>query len=94
MEGCFKNFNMLVLLLLLNHFNHVQLSVTLWIAAHQAPLYCLGKSTGVGCPALLNMLVNRHQISLLCQWAFPSNFLELFMNLKRQFSIFFDRPSI
>ena len=52
------------------------------------PGHSLGKSTGVGCHALLNMLVNSHQISLLCQWSFPSNFVELLMNLKRQLSTF------
>ena len=39
----------------LSHFNHVQVCVTLWTVAHQAPLSMEfpGKNTGVGCHALL-----------------------------------------
>ena len=38
-----------------SHFSHVQLCVTPWIAAHQAPLSTgfSGRNTGVGCHALL-----------------------------------------
>ena len=37
---------------MLSHFSRVQLFVTLWTVAHQAPL-STGKNTGVGCCALL-----------------------------------------
>ena len=38
---------------MLSHFNHVQLLVTLWTVAHQAPWDSPGENTGVGCHALL-----------------------------------------
>ena len=39
----------------LSHFSHIQLFVTPWAVAHQAPLSMgfSGKNTGVGCHALL-----------------------------------------
>ena len=40
---------------MLSHFSHVQLFVTLWTVAHQAPLSMVfsSKNTGVGCHLLL-----------------------------------------
>ena len=48
----------MLLLLLLSRFSYVRLYVTLWTAAHQAPLSAgsLGKNTGVGCHFLLQPL--------------------------------------
>ena len=37
MQRCFRVSRFLMLLLLLSHFSRVQLCVTLWMAAHQAP---------------------------------------------------------
>ena len=55
----------------LSHFNHVQVCVTLWTVAHQAPLSMEfpGKNTGVGCHALLQGIfptqgLNPHPMSL------------------------------
>ena len=37
LDGIPDSMDMLLLLLLLSHFSHVQLCVTPWTAAHQAP---------------------------------------------------------
>ena len=44
---------------MVSHFSHVQLFVTLWTVAHQAPLSMgsPGKNTGVGCHALLQEII-------------------------------------
>ena len=56
----------------LNCFSHVQLFVTLWTIAHQAPLYTgfSVNNTEVGCHALLQGILptqgsNLHLLSLL-----------------------------
>ena len=49
----------------LSHFSRVQLSVTLWTVACQAPLSMPGKNTGVGCHALLQGIFST-QGSKLC----------------------------
>ena len=48
-------YQVILRVLVLSHFSHVQLFVTLWTVAHQAPLSrgFPGKNTGVGCHFLL-----------------------------------------
>ena len=47
-----SRFNTCVHVCVLSCFSHVQLFVTPWTVAHQAPL-AIGKNAGVGCHALL-----------------------------------------
>ena len=48
-------YQVILRVLVLSHFSHIQLFVTLWTVAHQAPLSrgFPGKNTGVGCHFLL-----------------------------------------
>ena len=67
--GLEGDFNIL-LLLLLNHFSHVRLCATPYMAAHQAlhPWDSPGKNTGVGCPFLLQCMKvkSESEVAQLC----------------------------